>query len=161
NDKLLTTNLLNILDQFANLLERALDFDDFARNFDVAGLGADGVGLAKHLLGEELQLAAGAFRLVHDVQELIQVARQADDLFGDVAALGEHAHFLDELAAIDLDVDVGQQGADAVEQAVAKGRRYLGNPPTNALQTVRDRVAVDTQLLGHGLAFLEAHGLQS
>src|SRR5262249_25935115 len=119
--------LLDVLHQLANLLQRPLDLDDVPRDVDVAGLRADGVGLAEHLLGEELQLAAGALRLVDDVLELAEVAGQPDDLLTDVRAFGKDGDFLDKVLTVDLDVQFAQQGADALEHAVAVALADLGD----------------------------------
>src|SRR5205085_1047410 len=111
----------NVLDQLLDLFQGALDLDDVAGNLDVAGLGTDGVGLSEHLLRQELQLSASALLVPDDLLELLEVAGQADDLLGDVAALGEDRHFLDKIATVQLDVQFAEQAANAVQQAVAVG----------------------------------------
>src|SRR5262249_24386613 len=65
--------LFNVLHQLAHPFESALDFHHVAGDFHVAGFGANRIRLSKHFLSEELQLAAGTFRLVHDVPKLLQV----------------------------------------------------------------------------------------
>src|SRR5262249_33865810 len=92
--------LLYVLNQFADLLESAFDLDHVPRDFHVAGLGPDGVGLAEHLLGQEFQLPARAVRVVHDLLKLIEVAGQPHHLLGDVAALGEDGDLLDKITTV-------------------------------------------------------------
>src|SRR5438876_11211410 len=74
---------LHVLDQFLDLFQGALDLDDVAGNLNVAGLGADGVGLPEHFLRQELQLSAGALLVPDDLLELVEVAGQPDDFLRD------------------------------------------------------------------------------
>ena len=50
--------LLDVLDLFAKLFQLGLQEHDFASDGAVGRFGADGVDLAIHFLGEEIQRAA-------------------------------------------------------------------------------------------------------
>ena len=88
------------------------------------------------------------------------MARQPHHLLGDVAALGEHRHFLDKVSTVDLHVQFAEQLPDALQQAVAEQHRHLRRPRPDLGQVGGNVVAVGQQFLGHRLAFLLAHGLQ-
>src|SRR3990170_8094956 len=104
--------LFNILDLLAQALQFAFDGDDRARDLHVVGLRPDRVGLAPHLLQQELQFPAQRAVGGGEVEgELLGVAAQPRQLLGDVAALGED----DDLGGQALFVhgDVAEQFADA------------------------------------------------
>src|SRR5207248_11171170 len=113
-----------------------------------------------HLLREELELAAGAFRLVEEFLELIEMAGEPDDLLGDVAALGVDGDLLDQVAAIELHVVLLQQRADALEKPVAEDLSNLRHALANLIQMASNGITVAKQLRSHGAAFLAAHALQ-
>ena len=53
--------LLDVLDLFTNFFQLRLHLDDQPRRLGVGGLGADGVGLAIHLLTQEIELTTHRF----------------------------------------------------------------------------------------------------
>ena len=63
-------------------------------DLDVVGLGADRVGLAVHLLQQEVELAARQLRPLDQRAELVEVRRQPHALLGAVEAVGHQRHFL-------------------------------------------------------------------
>ena len=79
-----------------------LDVHDVPRNLRVIPLRANRVGLAKHLLSQEVKLAATAFLQFHDGQELIQVAPQPQQLLTHVNPLGEHPDFPHNISRLHL-----------------------------------------------------------
>jgi hypothetical protein len=85
--------LLDVLNLFLQPIDRALDLDDVPRRSRVVGLARDRVGLAEHLLRDEVELAARVFALAARVLERLEVMRQPLDLLGDVGALGEDGDF--------------------------------------------------------------------
>src|SRR4051794_9593561 len=92
---------LNVLDQFPDLLQLPLDLDDAPADLDVVGLRADGIGLAAHLLDDELQLAAGAVGAADHLGVLLEVGAEAGDLLGDVGALGEDGDLADDVLGLE------------------------------------------------------------
>ena len=84
------------------------DLDHLSRDLHVAGLRSDGVGLAVHLLGEEVELPPGTLRRSHDRLELLEVTPQPHGLLGDVAAVGKQAYLLDDVGRVQGDVQLRQ-----------------------------------------------------
>src|SRR5262245_60467945 len=80
--------LLDIVHLLANALERALGGDDEAAALVARDLASDGRDLAEELLRHELQRLALPRRggALHRLAELGEVARDAGQLLGDVAA---------------------------------------------------------------------------
>ena len=54
-------SLFDVLDHFANSLDDGFDLHHVAGDIGVVGLGADRVGFAKQLLGQEIQFATVCF----------------------------------------------------------------------------------------------------
>ena len=78
---------LHVLDLFLDPVDPGLDLDDGPADGAVVALRADGVRLAKHLLGNEVARPAGrlvAVSLVDDPAELIEVAGHPRELLADV-----------------------------------------------------------------------------
>src|SRR6188472_1479870 len=92
---------LHILDHFANTFDRRLDLDDVPRYLHVVGLRTDGVGLARHFLRQELELAARALGQVERAGKLLQMTAQPHDFFRDIAALGKDTDFANQVARLE------------------------------------------------------------
>src|SRR5690349_12478638 len=86
--------LLDILDLLADTLDLRLQFYDKGPDGRGARLRAHGVDLADHLLREEVELFAGGFFGADGFVDLLDVMAEALELFGDVAFLHHHHHFL-------------------------------------------------------------------
>src|ERR1051326_7838849 len=86
--------LLDILDLLADALDFGLQFYDEGSDRRGARLRAHGVDLAQHLLREKVELLAGRLATFDGLLHLIDVMRQARQLFGDVAALDHDDRFL-------------------------------------------------------------------
>src|SRR5947207_15228151 len=89
--------LFHVLYLLLQAVDGPLDLHDVAGDLGVVGLAGDGVGLAEHFLADEVELAAGVLAVAAGLLEGPQVARQPLDLLGDVRALREHRHLLDQV----------------------------------------------------------------
>src|SRR5262249_50836156 len=107
-----------------------------------AGFGTDGVSLAKHLLGQELQFSARTFRFVQHELELVKVAGQPHHFFGNVTSLGENRDLPDKVSTVNFHVQFGQQALDPLQQAVPKQLRNLRAANADVVQMASDGVAV-------------------
>src|SRR5215203_4437600 len=76
--------LLDILDLLADTLDLRLQFYDKGADGRRPRLGAHGVDLADHLLGQEVELLAGRFPGADGFLDLLDVVREALELLGDV-----------------------------------------------------------------------------
>ncbi len=79
---------LGILHLLADTLQFRFGGDDLAGDLRGIGLRADGVALAEHLLGEEVESPALGFLGRQVLAELGEVALQPAQLLGDVRAVG-------------------------------------------------------------------------
>src|SRR3972149_11089013 len=84
-----SARLLDVLDLLTETFQFTLDSNHRAGDLQGVGLGADGVGLAPHLLEEEFELPSDRAFPRHRLPELAEVAAQPCQFLGDVAALGE------------------------------------------------------------------------
>ena len=114
--------------------------------FHVARLGADRVGLAEHLLGQEFELAARTFLFLHDFLKMAKVGRQANHFLGNVAALGENRHFTNKIITVDLHIQFAQQLFDAFMQPITERRHHLGDHCFDQAQMLGD----GDQVVAHG-----------
>ena len=89
---------------FAHLLDQQFQVHGGARDFHAAGLGAEGVGLAVHLLEQEVQALASAAGVLlarglaaavgQQMAQFFQVRAQARQFLGDVDAQREQVGFM-------------------------------------------------------------------
>ena len=96
--------LLDVLDLLAHALDLGLQLDDRVRDHGVLALGADRVGLAGHLLEEEIEAPAHGVRAREERLEVRRVALETGQLLADVDAVGEERDLLLEAARVDVDV---------------------------------------------------------
>ena len=74
------------------------------------------------------ELAARAILVVHDLLELIEMARQSNDLLGNVGPLGEDRHFAYQILGIELDVHALEQARlRTFQQPIAEQHGDLRN----------------------------------
>src|SRR5205085_2628155 len=116
----------DVLHQLPDFFQYPFDLNHVPGDPDIVRLRADRVGFPKHLLRQEIELPAGAFRFVDDVAKLLEVTGQADHLLGNVASFRENRNFLDEFTTVNVDVEFGQEGSNALVDAVAKRHGHLG-----------------------------------
>ena len=88
--------LFNILHLLAEALWFCFGGDDAAGDVGGVGFGADGVALAEHLLGEEVEGASVGLPGGEAGAELGDVALEAAEFLGDVGAVGEEGEFAGE-----------------------------------------------------------------
>ena len=79
----------DVLDLLADLFQLRLDLHDGAGLLKIVALRADGVGLAVHLLQQEVELAADGPAACKQAVELGQMAAQTDGLLIDGDAVGK------------------------------------------------------------------------
>src|SRR5688572_3060038 len=85
---------LNVLHLLAHALDLLLERDHRVHHLRRRGLAADGVDLAPHLLGQEVEALAARLRAVHGRPGLGHVAAEALHLLRDVVALGRPGRLL-------------------------------------------------------------------
>src|SRR5262245_28761473 len=111
----LTSPLLNVLDLLAHLIDHRFELETGPRRLRVARLGAQGVGLAVELLGQEVEPATGRLAAVE------QLARRRD-------VRGEALQFL-------LHVGAGrQQRGLLVETRLVEAGARFQEPPDLLLE---------------------------
>ncbi len=101
--------LFDVLDLFLEPVDRALDFDDVPGDLGVVGLCGDGVGLAEHFLGDEIELPAGVLAGSAGVLESFEMAGEPLDFLADVGALGEDGDFPEQIGLVDLQLGFAEQ----------------------------------------------------
>ena len=106
--------LFDVLNLFFDTVDGTLDIDDPPDDFGVGAFAADGIGLAEHFLGDKVQSSSDRFAAGAAFAELVNVAVEAADFFGDVAAVGVDGHFARQLVFDDVELGVGQQVIDAL-----------------------------------------------
>ena len=85
---------LHVGDLLAHALELVLQLDHAAGDGQVVRLAPEGVRLAAHLLQDEFRLAADLPVRPQQRGQLLEMAAEARDLLGDVAAVGVKGDFL-------------------------------------------------------------------
>ena len=100
---------------FSHLFDRGLEVDHARGHCGILDLRTDGVDFARHLLKEKIHALSDGFGgIVDQLAHLGLVAFQADELLGDVASIGQDGDFLLESGRLELDVDVLEEGVEAI-----------------------------------------------
>ena len=100
-------SLLKILDQFSHSFDCTLDFYDMRGNLRVGGFAADRIGLAKHLLQDEIEFPSSGFsllriRTIKDFAEHLQMTGEPGNLFADVDSIGIKLNFAKQVDRLHL-----------------------------------------------------------
>jgi hypothetical protein len=101
--------LLNILNLLFESVDRAFYFYYELGDLGVGGFAGDGVGLAEHFLGDEIEFSAGLVGFVAALPELLQVRIEAGDFLGDVAAVGVYSELAGQHLGVQRYGCVGQK----------------------------------------------------
>src|SRR5579863_7879882 len=89
-----TDRLLDVLHLLAQLLDRGLEAETDARQGDVAGFRAQGVGLAVELLAEEIEAAADRRAFAQEVAGGGEMRLQAIELLANIGLGDEQRRLL-------------------------------------------------------------------
>ena len=142
----------NVLDLFLESVDGALDQDDATTDIAVQTFAADGVGLPKHLLGEEIEGASHRIPCFgfHQLLEMVEMTPQPDDLLGDVGTFREDGDFPDHIHFVAANTDAQALEASLTPHRIRLGATLTGGlgagaPPEVAeyVETARNRSDVD------------------
>ena len=122
------------------------------------GLGQQRVGLAAHLLQQEVELLADFAALVEQPEEVLDVGFHAHQLLADVAALGQQRGFLQDAVAVGVGAD---QFLHAQLHFFQVGARDRGAMLADFLRRLEQALHVPAQLAVDALALFGAHGVQA
>src|SRR3972149_5771794 len=122
-----SARLLDVLDLLTETFQFTLDSNHRAGDLQVVGLGADGVGLAPHLLEEEFELPSDRAFPRHRLPDLAGVAAQPCQFLCDVAALGEQRQLGRQAGLVQR--HLAQQFGQALAQPHSALAHHLHRPP--------------------------------
>src|SRR5438270_5683912 len=127
------------------------------RELEVARFRSDGVDLALDLLQEEVDAFAYGLLGVEQVAQRPEVALQANDLLGHVAALGEKCRLLQDAPLVELAVDeLAHSFLDATARIVPAGFGPFGHSRRELVQ----RTDARPHVVGQMFALAQPRGVE-
>src|SRR5581483_7427367 len=149
---------LNVLHLLAHLVDDRLELQSRPGRFRIVGLGADGVGLAIELLGEEIETAAGGLFRSKQLARAGDVGAEALQLLLYVGPRRQHGGFLVEAALVEARTRVQQTAhllLEPLPDRLGRARRRPGNGCHQALD--RGDLLAHRGLEMASLGFTRAH----
>src|SRR5262249_38304805 len=145
----------HVLHLLAQALDLVLHHHHRVGDLDVVGLGADGVGLAVHLLEQEVELAPRQLGAVHQGPELVEVSREPDTLLGAVEAVGHERQLLGDARRVHL--HVVEHHLEARHQALLRLLRTKRRALDHAIQLHAQDPEALLEIAGQRLALARLH----
>lgn len=87
----------------AEPLEFRFEDDDAFGDETIVGFGADGIDLAVHFLGEEIECASDGFGGFEAIVELFEMTFETGEFFGDIATVREEDDLFEQAIVVGVD----------------------------------------------------------